>query len=130
MKLNYLLWLELSLKCFYGHLDSSFFFEGSRSTVFPEKITSLLSSLDNINNACYLFTPDIESVHFYKAFKIVAIYSHSYFTRLYLKKMGPLQFCLSIFLGIQRNPKQKDFFDSCEGFLMAALTGHGHPGPF
>ena len=35
---------------------------------------------------------------------------HCYFTRLNLKKMGPIQFCLSIFLGIHRNPKQKDFF--------------------
>ena len=48
--------------------------------------------------------------------------SHCYFTRLNLTKMGHLQFCLSIFLGIHRNPKQKVFFNSCEGFLMAALT--------
>ena len=25
---------------------------------------------------------------------------------------------------------RSQFFNSCEGFLMAALTGHGHPGPF
>ena len=56
--------------------------------------------------------------------------SHCYFTRLNLKKMGPLQFCPSIFLGIHRNPKQKDFFNYCEVFLIASLTGHGHPGPF
>ena len=31
--------------------------------------------------------------------------SHCYFTRLNLKKMGPLQFCLPVFLGIHRNPK-------------------------
>ena len=31
--------------------------------------------------------------------------------------MGPPQFCLQVFLGIQRNPKQKDFLNSCEGFL-------------
>ena len=36
--------------------------------------------------------------------------AHCYFSRLNLKKMGPLQFCLSIFLGIRRNPKQIDFF--------------------
>jgi hypothetical protein len=24
---------------------------------------------------------------------------------------------------------QKEFFRSTEGFLRAALTGHGHPGP-
>ena len=24
---------------------------------------------------------------------------------------------------------QKEFFKSCEGFLRAALTVHGHPGP-
>ena len=43
--------------------------------------------------------------------------------------MGPPQFFLSIFLGIYRNLKQTDFLNSCEGFLMAALTGHGHPSP-
>ena len=26
--------------------------------------------------------------------------------------MDPLQFCLQVFLGIHRNPKQKDFFNS------------------
>ena len=43
--------------------------------------------------------------------------------------MKPLQFCLPIFLGSYRNPKQRAFLNSCEGFLMAALTGHCHPGP-
>jgi hypothetical protein len=33
------------------------------------------------------------------------------------KKLGPLQFCLPVFLGIHKNPKQKEIFDSCEGFL-------------
>ena len=28
-----------------------------------------------------------------------------------------LGFCLPVFLGIHRNPKQKDLFISCEGFL-------------
>ena len=32
-------------------------------------------------------------------------------------------------LGVHRNLKQKEFFRSSEGFLRAALTGHGHPGP-
>ena len=68
-------------------------------------------------------------IFFTDLFRLTLI-SHCYFTRLNLLKMGPLQFCLSIFLGIHRNPKQKEFFDSCEGFLMAALTGHRHPGPF
>ena len=31
------------------------------------------------------------------------------------QKMGPLQF---------------SHFNFCKGFLMAALTGHSHPGPF
>ena len=33
--------------------------------------------------------------------------AHCYFTRLNLNKMGPLQFCLPVFLGIHRNPIQK-----------------------
>ena len=37
-------------------------------------------------------------------FRLLTI-SHCYFTRLNLKKMGPLQFCLPVFLGIHRNPK-------------------------
>ena len=45
-------------------------------------------------------------------------YTHCYFTRLNLKKMGLLQFCLPIFLGFHRNPKQKEIFNSCEGFLI------------
>ena len=45
------------------------------------------------------------------------IHTHCYFSRLNLKKMGPLQFCLPVFLGIHRNPKQKEIFNSCEGFL-------------
>ena len=40
-----------------------------------------------------------------------------YFTRLKLKKLGSLQFCLSVFLGIYRNPKQKEIFNSYEEFL-------------
>ena len=56
--------------------------------------------------------------------------THRHVTRLNLKKKVPLQFCLSIFLGIQRNPKQKDFSNSCEEFLIASLTGHSHAGPF
>ena len=34
--------------------------------------------------------------------------------------------------GIARNslaPNAKRIFESCEGFLRAALTVHGHPGP-
>ena len=31
--------------------------------------------------------------------------------------------------GIHRHPMQKEFLKSCEGFLMAALTVHGHLGP-
>ena len=43
--------------------------------------------------------------------------SHCYSIRSNLKKMDPLQFCLPVFLGIHRNPKQKDFFNSRKGFL-------------
>ena len=43
--------------------------------------------------------------------------------------MGPRQFCLLALLGIHGHPMQKEFFRSSEGFLRAALTGHGHPGP-
>jgi hypothetical protein len=46
------------------------------------------------------------------------------FTRLNFLKMGPLQFCPPIFIGIHRHPKEKKIF------LMVASTGHGHPGPF
>jgi hypothetical protein len=45
------------------------------------------------------------------------IITHCSFTRLNLKKMGPLQFCLTVFLVIHGNPKQKDLLNSCEGFL-------------
>ena len=55
--------------------------------------------------------------------------SHYHFTRLNPKKKGTLQFCLPALLGIHRHPMQKEFFRSTEGFLRAALTGHGHPGP-
>ena len=41
--------------------------------------------------------------------------THCYFARLNLKKMGSLQFCLPVFLGIHRNPKQKEFFNSRKG---------------
>ena len=47
----------------------------------------------------------------------VKILSHCYSIRSNLKEMGPLQFCLPVFLRIHRNPKQKEFFNSCEGFL-------------
>ena len=43
--------------------------------------------------------------------------SHCYFTRLNLKKMGSLQFCLPALLEIHRNHKQKELSKSCEGFL-------------
>ena len=58
-----------------------------------------------------------------------SLITHYHFTRLNPKKKGPLQFCLSALLGIHRHPMQKEFFRSTEGFLWAALTGHGHPGP-
>ena len=43
--------------------------------------------------------------------------SHCYFTRLNLKKTGPLQFCLPALLKIHKNHTQKEFLKSCEGFL-------------
>ena len=58
-----------------------------------------------------------------------AYLSHCYFTRLNLKKMGPLWFCLLALLGNYRHLMQKEFLKSYEGFLRAALTVHGHPGP-
>ena len=55
--------------------------------------------------------------------------AHCCFVRLNLFKMGPFYFCLPLFLGIDRHTKQKYFLNSCEGFLRAALTVPGHPGP-
>ena len=43
--------------------------------------------------------------------------THCYFTKLNLKKMGPLQFCLPALLEIHRSHKQKEFLKFCEGFL-------------
>ena len=60
---------------------------------------------------------------------LLARKSHYHFTRLNPKKKGTLQFCLPALQGIHRHPMQKEFFRSTEGFLRAALTGHGHPGP-
>ena len=40
--------------------------------------------------------------------------------------MGPLWFCLLALLEIHRHPMQKEFLKSCERFLRAALTVHGH----
>ena len=59
--------------------------------------------------------------------RVLTRFSH-FFTRSNLKKMGPLLFCLLPLLGIHRHPMQKEFLKSCEGFLRAALTVHGHPG--
>ena len=55
-----------------------------------------------------------------KAFRYVLILrakSHCYFTRLNHKRISPFQFCLPALLGIHRNPRQKDFLKSSEGFL-------------
>ena len=57
------------------------------------------------------------------------LHSHCYSTRLNPTKKGPFQFCFPALLGIHQHPMQKEFFRSTEGFLRAALTGHGHPGP-
>ena len=62
--------------------------------------------------------------------KSVLSKSYCYFTRLNVRKMGPFQFCLSVFLGINQHLKQKEFLNSWEGFLRAALTGHCHTSPF
>ena len=43
--------------------------------------------------------------------------THCYSIRLNPKKIGPLQFCLPVFLGTHRKPKQKLFFNSREGFF-------------
>ena len=42
--------------------------------------------------------------------QIHVIKPHCYSIRLNLQKMGSLQFCLPVFLGIHKKPKQKDFF--------------------
>ena len=55
---------------------------------------------------------------------------HTVITRLNLKKMGSLQFCLPSLLGTHWHPKQKEFLKSCEGLLRAALTGHSHTSLF
>ena len=54
---------------------------------------------------------------------------HCYFTRLNHKGISPVQFCLNALLVIHRNPKQKYFLKSSEGFLRAVLTWHCHPSP-
>ena len=46
-----------------------------------------------------------------------------------LKKWGLSNFAFKhCYLVIHRHPMQKEFLKSCEGFLRAALTVHGHPG--
>ena len=55
------------------------------------------------------------------------IISHYHFTRLNLKKMGTLQFCHSALLGLHRNPKQKEFLKSSEGFLRTVLCNRAQP---
>ena len=47
---------------------------------------------------------------------------HCYSISSNLKKMGHLQFCLPVFLGIHRNPKQKEVSNSYGGFLMASTN--------
>jgi len=49
-----------------------------------------------------------------RAFARTRAKNHCDYIRLNVKKMGPLQFCLPVFLGIHRDPKQKEFFNSCE----------------
>ena len=63
-----------------------------------------------INSACYNLRLHIRT-HFNTCVGTQLFY------HVELKKMDPLQFCLPIFLGIHRNPRQKDFFNSCKGFL-------------
>ena len=49
-----------------------------------------------------------------------------------LKKWGLSNFAFQHFkefIAMHRHPMQKEFFRSTEGFLRAALTGHGHPVP-
>ena len=52
--------------------------------------------------------------------------THCYSVRSNLQKMGPLQFCLPVFLGIHRNPKQKDFLiparDFCDNPIYPLLS--------
>ena len=75
----------------------------------------------------YIFLLKIYDPLICHIWSLIWLHTHCYFTRLNLNKMEPLQFCLSISLGILRNPKQKEFFNSYEGFLMAALTGSAIP---
>ena len=50
-------------------------------------------------------------------YQLAWLYSHCYSIKSNPKKMGPLHFCLIVFLVIHRNSKQKDFFNLSEGFL-------------
>ena len=43
--------------------------------------------------------------------------AHCYFTRLNLKKNGASPNRLLVFLGIHRNPKQREMFNSYEGLF-------------
>ena len=48
--------------------------------------------------------------------------THCYSIRLNLKKMGPLQFCLQVCLGIHRNPKQKKNHARVKSAILAMLV--------
>ena len=50
--------------------------------------------------------------------------AHCCSIRSNLKKMGPLQICLPVFLGIHKNPKQKDFFYFARGIFEIILFIH------
>ena len=60
--------------------------------------------------------------------KVVLKFGHSEKHTKFEKIFHLKTFYLAL-LGIHRHPTQKDFLKSCEGFLRAALTVHGHPGP-
>ena len=70
-------------------------------------------------NLIFFFAPTSETINDKYEFRAISSWTktpHCYFTRLNLKKMGPLQFCLPVFLGIHRNPKQKEFSNSLRDF--------------
>ena len=78
---------------------------------------------------CHIWPLTIRGKLFWSRNQIFINLLHTIILPNWTQKKGTLQFCLPALQGIHRHPMQKEFFRSTEGFLRAALTGHGHPGP-
>ena len=100
-----------------GEISEGIFIFTLSSKNEPNHCPSILSFM--LKWFCFFFgRGKNENTYFSHQFEIDNLWNTLIFYQIEPKKMDPLQFCLPVFLAIHRNPRQKEFFNLRERFLI------------